>query len=61
MNNNETTSKENLFDVLNLLEDLNIKYWIEHLPDAEFQEIFRFINGEAVDREIAKNNNGENL
>ena len=29
MNNNETTSKENLFDVLNLLEDLNIKYWID--------------------------------
>ena len=51
-----------MLEKVNLPEVIqNIKYWIEHLPDAEFQEIFRFINGEAVDREIANNNNGENL
>lgn len=41
---------------INLLKD-----YITSMPESEFQEIFKFINGEAVDREIAKNNNGENL
>lgn len=29
MNNKGITSKENLIDVLNLLDDLNIKYWVD--------------------------------
>lgn len=29
MNKKEITSKENLTDVLNLLEDLNVKYWVD--------------------------------
>ncbi len=29
MNNKEITSKENLIDVLNFLEDLNVKYWVD--------------------------------
>lgn len=29
MNNKEITSKESLIAVLNLLEDLNIKYWVD--------------------------------
>lgn len=29
MSNKGITSKENLIDVLNLLEDLNIKYWVD--------------------------------
>lgn len=32
-----------------------LKDYITSMPDSEFQAIFRFINGEAVDREIAKN------
>lgn len=32
-----------------------LKDYITSMPDSEFQEIFRFINGEAIDREIAKN------
>lgn len=29
MNNKEITSKESLFIILNLLEDLNIRYWVD--------------------------------
>ena len=32
-----------------------LKDYITSMPESEFQEIFRFINGEAVDREIANN------
>jgi hypothetical protein len=35
-----------------------LKYKIRCLPESEFQEIFKFVNGEAVDR-LIKNNNGE--
>ena len=33
-----------------------LKDYIVSMPDAEFQEIFKFVNGEAVDRELIKNN-----
>ena len=36
----------------------NLKELIILLPESEFQEIFKFVNGEAVDR-LIKNNNGE--
>lgn len=37
-----------------------LKDYITSMPESEFQEIFRFINGEAVDREIAKSNEAVN-